>query len=210
MSEHPTYNPIVRVIDDDVGVRDGLTNLLQAAGLSVLSYVSPREFIKAWRPSDQGCLILDIRFPDENGLDFQTQLQSLAVTMPVILMSGYADVPSTVRGMKAGAIDFLTKPFDDEAVLDAIDTAFKTDVTRVENESQLRMLAKRHASLTTRERQVFSLVTLGLMNKQIAGELNLSEITVKVHRGTMMRKMNVKTLADLVRASELLKFDEDL
>jgi FixJ family two-component response regulator len=201
----PSYMPVVHIVDDDVAVRNGLTNLLRAAALSVLSFCSPQEFMETRRASNHGCLILDIRFPGVSGLDFQSQLQNLEMTMPVILMTGHADVPSSVRGMKAGAIDFLTKPFDDQSILDAIAAAFKSDATRFQNEAQTSRLAERYARLTTREKEVLALVTKGLMNKQVAGELNLSEITVKVHRGTMMRKMKVRTLADLVRAAETLK-----
>jgi FixJ family two-component response regulator len=199
------YKPVVHIVDDDVTVRDGLTNLLRSAALPVITFCSPRQFIESWQASDQGCLVLDIHFPDGSGLDFQARLRSLEISMPVILMSGYADVPSSVRGMKAGAVDFLTKPFDDQSLLDAIAAALKRDAIRFQSETKVFGLAARYASLTSREREVFALVTKGLMNKQVAGKLNLSEITVKVHRGTMMRKMKMRTFADLVRASETLK-----
>jgi FixJ family two-component response regulator len=199
------YKPVVHIVDDDVTVRDALTNLLHSAALSVITFCSPRQFIESWQGSDQGCLVLDIHFPDGSGLDFQARLRSLEISMPVILMSGYADVPSSVRGMKAGAVDFLTKPFDDQSLLDAIAAAFKRDAIRFRSETKVFGLAIRYASLTSREREVFALVTKGFMNKQVAGKLNLSEITVKVHRGTMMRKMKMRTLADLVRAAEALK-----
>jgi FixJ family two-component response regulator len=201
------YNPVVHIVDDDVALRDGLTNFLQAAGLSALSFPSPHEFIKSWRASNQGCVILDMRFPNESGLDFQSQLQGSQMLMPIILMTGYADVASSVKAMKAGAVDFLTKPFDGQAVLSAIADAFASDAGRVHDESRSTRLTDQYATLTNREQEVFALVTKGLMNKQIAGELRLSEITVKVHRGTMMRKMKVRTLADLVRISEKLSFD---
>jgi FixJ family two-component response regulator len=140
-------------------------------------------------------------------LEFQSQLQELEMLMPVILMTGYADVASSVKAMKAGAIDFLTKPFDDRAVLAAIAVGFARDSRRVQDESRSSRLIDQYATLTNREKEVFGLVTKGLMNKQVAGELRLSEITVKVHRGTMMRKMKVRTLADLVRAAEKLSVD---
>jgi FixJ family two-component response regulator len=201
------HTPVVHIIDDDVALREGLTNFLQAAGLSALSFSSPHEFVESWKASDQGCVILDMRFPSESGLEFQSGLQELEMMMPVILMTGYADVASSVKAMKAGAIDFLIKPVDDQALLTAIATAFARDEMRVQNESRVSRLIDQYATLTNREKEVFALVTKGLMNKQIAGELNLSEITVKVHRGTMMRKMKVRTLADLVRAAEKLKGD---
>jgi FixJ family two-component response regulator len=203
----PLYKPVVHIIDDDVALREGLTGFLEAAKLSVVSFSSPQAFMDSWTASDQGCVILDMRFPSGSGLDFQFQLQELEMLMPVILMTGYADVASSVRAMKAGAIDFLTKPLDDQALLAAIATGFDRDAGRVQDESRSSRLIDQYATLTNREKEVFALVTKGLMNKQVAGELSLSEITVKVHRGTMMRKMKVKTLADLVRAAEKLSAD---
>jgi FixJ family two-component response regulator len=204
VSAPPFYTPVVHIIDDDVALCDGLTNFLQAAGHSVVSFQSPHEFVEAWKASDQGCVILDMHFPSESGLDFQAQLQTFQMLMPVILMTGYADVPSSVKAMKAGAIDFLTKPCDGQTVLCAISAGFERDAERVQIESQFSLLHDQYAMLTNREKEVFALVARGLMNKQIAAELHLSEITVKVHRGTMMRKLKVKTLADLVRLSEKL------
>jgi FixJ family two-component response regulator len=204
----PSYNPVVHIIDDDVALREGLTNFLEAAGLSACSFSSPLEFIELWKASDQGCVILDMRFPSASGLDFQSELQDLAMMMPVILMTGYADVASSVKAMKAGAIDFLTKPIDDQAVLAAIAAGFARDAQRVQHEARSSRLIDQYGTLTSREKEVFALVTKGLMNKQIAGALKLSEITVKVHRGTMMRKMKVRTLADLVRAAEQLNLDQ--
>jgi FixJ family two-component response regulator len=201
-SDTPLYNPVVHIIDDDVALREGLTNFLQAAWMVASSFSSPHEFIESWKASDQGCVILDMRFPSASGLDFQSQLQDLEMLMPVILMTGYADVASSVKAMKAGAIDFLTKPIDGEAVLTAIAAGFARDAQRVKDEARSSRLIDQYATLTSREKEVFALVTKGLMNKQIAGELRLSEITVKVHRGTMMRKMKVRTLADLVRVAE--------
>ncbi len=201
----PPHKPVVHIVDDDRAVQEGLSNLLRSASFSVASFFSPKEFLDSWQRSSHGCVILDIRFPDESGLDCQARFQRLEMTMPVILMTGHADVPSSVKGMKAGAVDFLTKPFDDRSILDAIATAFERDATRFRNECGSSRLFERYATLTHREKEVFALVTQGLMNKQIAGQLDLSEITVKVHRGTMMRKMNVRTVADLVRASEALK-----
>lgn len=203
-SSPPPYTPVAHIIDDDAGVRDALSNLIRSAGHNAKAFSSPGEFVEAWRPTHQGCVLLDIWFPHESGLDFQEQLRQLEMTMPVILITGKADVPTSVRGMKAGAVDFLTKPFDDQVLLDAIQTAFLRDQARVSGEAKLLLLSEKYASLTSREKEVLALVAKGLMNKQIAAALSLSEITVKVHRGTMMRKMNVRTVADLVRISEML------
>jgi FixJ family two-component response regulator len=201
----PAYQPVVHIIDDDGGVRDGLSNLARSAGFSTKCFASPAHFIESWQPTDRGCVLLDIWFPDESGLDFQSQLQQLEMPLPIILITGQPDVLSSVKGMKAGALDFLVKPFDDQMVLNAIRNALASDKDRFSEEAKLSLLSDRYTSLTSREKEVFALVTKGLMNKQIAGALDLSEITVKVHRGTMMRKMNVRTLADLVRVAETLK-----
>lgn len=198
---------VVHVVDDDPAARDGLANLLRSAGFAVQSFSSPKEFADHWRPTDRGCLILDIHFPEHSGLDFQLQLKNSGIAMPVILMTGHADVSMSIRGMKGGAVDFLIKPFEEQPVLNAIAEAFERDALRIRRETQLSNVAQLFGALTSREKQVFALVTKGLMNKQIAGELNLSEITVKVHRGTLMRKMKVRTLADLVKASEILRVE---
>ncbi|WP_246664493.1 response regulator [Tardiphaga sp. P9-11] len=192
------------IIDDDEGAREGLANLLASEGMASASYASPQEFLRAWSPTDSGCVILDIRFPDESGLDFQLQMNERGIALPVILVTGFADIESSVRGLKAGAIDFLLKPYDDGHLLSAIADAFEQDASRVRRERDQANLVDRFATLTLREQQVFSLVVRGLMNKQVAAAMNLSEITVKVHRGSMMRKMDLRTLADLVRASERL------
>lgn len=196
--------PKIHVIDDDLPLREGLANLLRSYDFSVATFGSPQAFIAAWDTQDCGCLLLDIRFPGANGLDFQKQFQNAGIRMPVILMTAHADVPSSVRGMKAGAIDFLIKPFDDDDLIGAVTVALDRDAARYEKEFLLSGFTSRYASLTSREKEVLALVVTGLMNKQVAGELGLSEITVKVHRGTMMRKMGVRTLPDLVRAFEAL------
>lgn len=197
--------PTAYVIDDDAALLSGIDNLLRAAGIATRIFTSPQAFRAAWRPSHCGCIILDIRFPEISGLDVQGELRESGIFMPVILMTGHADVPSSVRGMKAGAVDFLTKPFDEEDLLEAVTTAFDRDRERCAAEAGRSSLLRRYGELTAREKEVLALVTTGLMNKQVAGVLNLSEITVKVHRGTMMKKMGLRTLAELVKASELLK-----
>jgi FixJ family two-component response regulator len=195
----------VHVIDDDDGLRAGLANLLRSSGLEVTTFSSPRAFLDALRPDARGCLLLDIHFPETNGLDFQTDLLASECAMPVIIMTGYADVASSIRGMKSGAADFLVKPFDDADLLAAVAVALEREELLWLSRATIRDATERFASLTARERQVFASVTAGRMNKQVAFDLGLSEITVKTHRGTMMRKMNVRTLADLVRTAETLK-----
>ncbi|MGO4287843.1 response regulator transcription factor [Bosea sp. TAB14] len=197
--------PVVRVIDDDAALRGALANLLRSAAFDVAEFPSPQHFIEAWRPSDCGCLLLDIQFPGMNGLDFQARFREVGIAMPIILMTGHADVPSSIRGLKSGAIDFLVKPFDDADLVEAVTTALQKDAKRSVSDAAVADVTEKYASLTSREKEVLALVVEGLMNKQIAFELSLSEITVKVHRGTMMRKMKVRTVADLVRASEILK-----
>jgi FixJ family two-component response regulator len=195
----------VHVIDDDDGLRAGLANLLRSSGLEVTTFPSPQAFLDALAPNARGCLLLDIHFPDTNGLDFQTELLTSECAMPVIIMTGHADVASSIRGMKSGAADFLIKPFDDADLLAAVAVGLEREEFLWLARATIRDAKERFARLTSRERQVFALVTAGLMNKQVAFDLGLSEITVKTHRGTMMRKMNVRTLADLVRTAEILK-----
>jgi FixJ family two-component response regulator len=199
------YLPKVFVVDDDTSVREGLTNFLQSSGFSVVSFSSPQQFMSAMDASGHGCLVLDVRFPGESGLDLQDFLRRQSIPMPIILISGDADVPSSVRGMKAGGVDFLTKPIDESSLLDAINTAFQRNADRLQAEQQSAGPRRRYSSLTKREREVLEFITRGLMNKQVAHELGLSEVTVKVHRATMMRKLNVRTLADLARLTETLR-----
>ena len=195
---------VVHIVDDDKSFRLSLDGLLRSIGMQTRLYGSVTEFLDAPRPSAPGCLLLDVRLPGTSGLDLQAQLRALNINLPVILMTGHADVPMSVKGMKAGAIDFLTKPFRDQDLLDAIAAAVERDRRRCELEREMADLRERYAQLSPREKEVMLLVTSGKMNKQAAGELHLSEITVKIHRGAAMRKMGARTLTDLVRMAEAL------
>lgn len=194
----------VCIIDDDESLRLALDSLMRSVGLSTRCFASTREFLESRRPDTQGCLLLDIRLPGVSGLDFQAQMAALGIRLPVILMTGHGDIPMTVRGMKAGAVDFLTKPLRDQDLIDAVAVAVERDRIRRLRERETAEVEQRYASLTPRERQVMALVAEGLLNKQVAGELGLSEITVKIHRGAAMRKMHARTLPDLVRMAETL------
>lgn len=200
----PVVHPVVHIIDDDVSLGAALANLLRSLGFQVALFSSPDAFLAGWQPDDCGCLLLDLRFPTGNGLDYLAAFGEAGVAMPVILMTGHADVASSVRGMKAGAIDYLVKPFDDEDLVAALEVALERDSALRQKAADLSGVAGRYATLTSREKEVLALVITGLMNKQVAGKLGLSEITVKVHRGTMMRKMGLLNVADLVRAAETL------
>lgn len=194
----------VYVIDDDADVRGSLCNLLRSAGFDASQHESPDDFLAGGLSETPSCLVLDIRLRGRNGLDFQEQLTARGINIPVILMTGHGDIPMTVRGMKAGAVDFLPKPFSDNHILSAVAAAIEADRTRRENMAGTEELRQLHERLTPREREVMALVVTGLMNKQVAGRLELSEITVKIHRSNVMRKMKAQSLADLVRMAELL------
>ncbi|MBU0583219.1 MAG: response regulator [Alphaproteobacteria bacterium] len=196
---------MVYIVDDDADLRDALSNLFRSVGLPVGVFGSATEFMESQLAEVPSCLVLDIRLPGVSGLDFQTQLIRAGIGMPIVFMTGHADVPMSVRAMKAGAIDFLTKPFRDQDMLDAVYSAIEVDRKRRQADADVAGLNELYDSLTKREREVMQLVTRGLMNKQIAGELGLSEITVKIHRGNVMRKMAVRSVADLVRAAERLE-----
>ncbi len=195
---------MVFVVDDDASMREALGNLLQSVNLQVELFGSASEMLNSKLPEAASCLVLDIRLPGMSGLDFQARLARANIRTPIIFMSGHADIPMSVRAMKAGAVDFLTKPFRDQDMLDAVTLAIARDRQRREDEKLAAEARALFETLTPREREVMTLVTGGLMNKQVAGRLGLSVVTVKIHRGQLMRKMGVKTLADLVRMAESL------
>jgi len=200
-----TERPLVLVVDDDPSIREALAALFRSVGLDAEVFGSTMALLQRRPPDVQSCLVLDVRLPGLSGLDFQTQLAKLYREIPVIFMTGHGDIPMSVRAMKAGAVDFLAKPFRDQDMLDAVAIALERDRARRSALGQLASLRARFETLTARERQVMSHVTAGLMNKQIAAEIGLSEITVKLHRGNVMRKMEARSVADLVRMAEALR-----
>jgi FixJ family two-component response regulator len=202
--DEPQSRPIVFVVDDDASVRNALANLFRSVDLRVELFGSAPEFLSSKLPDVASCLVLDIRLPGLSGLDFQTELAKANIHIPIIFMTGHGDIPMTVRAMKAGAVDFLSKPFRDQDMLDAVATAIERDRKRRESEKAASDLRAHFETLTPREREVMALVTAGLMNKHIAAEIGVSEITVKIHRGHTMKKMDARSLADLVRMAEVL------
>ena len=205
MPSEPHDSGFVHIVDDDESLREALKSLVRSVGMQAAAYGSVQEFIDAKIAERPGCIVLDVRLPGVSGLEFQTQLATFGIRLPVILITGHGDIPMTVRAMKAGAVDFLAKPFRDQDLLDAIAVAIERDRARRAVDRQAADLNARYGALSPRERQVMQLVTAGKLNKQVAGELGLSEITVKIHRGAAMRKMGARTLADLVRMAEALK-----
>jgi len=196
--------PFVFVIDDDPSLRAALDSLIRSVRLNVRSFGTTEEFLQAKRPDSPGCIVLDVRLPGLSGLDFQHEMTKSRIYLPVIFITGHGDVPMSVRAFKAGAIEFLTKPFRDQDLLDAIHLGIDRDRTRRQTEAVVAELRERFGSLTAREREIMLRVVSGRPNKQVAAELKLSEFTVKVHRGHVMRKMKAKTLADLVRMADKL------
>jgi FixJ family two-component response regulator len=199
----PDVTPIVFVVDDDISVRESLELLIKSAGWRPQTFVSAHDFLARPRATVPCCLVLDVTLPGLNGLELQQQLTE-RTDMPIIFITGYGDVPMTVKAMKAGAVEFLTKPFNDTVLLDAIRGAIERSRAAMQDESQLQVLRSCYASLTPRERDVMALVVSGLLNKQVGGELGISEITVKAHRGQVMRKMKADSLPDLVKMSARL------
>jgi FixJ family two-component response regulator len=197
--------PIVFIVEDDISFREALKRLFRTVDLRTEVFGSASELLQYKLPDVPGCLILDVRLPGVSGLDIQSELTKANIHIPIIFMTGHGDIPMSVRAMKAGAVDFLTKPFRDQDILDAVIAAIDRDRLRREKEREVSGLQALFESLSAREREIMALVTTGLMNKQVAAEVGLSEITVKIHRGNVMRKMGARTLADLVRMAESLQ-----
>jgi len=196
--------PIVFVVDDESAVGVSIKRLLHSVGLEARHFTSASEFLRAKRPDAPGCIVLDVRLPDLSGLDLQQELAKANVDLPVIFVTGHADIPMTVRAMKAGAVEFLTKPFREQELLEAVQRAISRHRQTLDRRASMRVLQSRYELLTPREREVYPLVASGLLNKQVAAELNASEKTIKVHRGQLMQKMEAHSLSDLIRMAEQL------
>jgi FixJ family two-component response regulator len=203
----PNFTPIVFVVDDDISVRESLELLIRCEGWQVETFESAREFLSRPLPLVPSCVILDLSLPDLNGLEVQKIIARERAEMPIIFISGHGDIPATVQAMKAGAVDFLVKPFKDDALLGSIRHGLERSRKALDRETEIRNVRNRYVSLTPRERQVMTLVVSGLLNKQVGGELGISEITVKAHRGQVMQKMKANSLADLVRMSGKIRAD---
>ncbi len=208
MEESPSSQPLIRIVDDDRSVRVALVDLFKSIDLEAIAYESPRALLDADNLDTPGCIVLDVRFSGASGLDFQSELQSAGNRMPIIVVTGHGDIPMTVRAMKAGAMDFLTKPFREQDLIDAVTGAIKRDeVIRTQSQSRSDV-EKLRESLTPREVEVMHAVVNGYMNKQIAGQLGISMVTVKLHRSNLMKKMRARSVADLVKKAELLTQDQ--
>jgi FixJ family two-component response regulator len=201
----PVGVPTVFIIDDDRGMRQSIQDLVESVGLHAESFATGGEFLNRKRTNDPSCLVLDIRLPQMSGLDFQRQLAETGMQIPIIFVTAHGDVPMSVRALKSGAVEFLTKPFRDQDLLDAIQQALQRDRAAQEQQAEIRDLQERYGALTARERQVMALVVSGMLNKQIASEIGASEATVKIHRGNVMRKMQAGSVVDLVRMADKLK-----
>jgi FixJ family two-component response regulator len=196
--------PVVFIIDDDASVREGLADLFQSIGMAALSFGSTQEFLESRRPDSPGCIVLDVRLPGQSGLEFQRQLAQADILLPIIFISGHGDIPMSVQAMKSGAIEFLTKPLHEQQLLDAVQAGLERDRSRRLEARTVAELRSRYESLTPREREVFALVITGRPNKQIAASLELSEMTVKVHRSQLTRKMHAKSVIELARMADKL------
>ncbi|HEV2717210.1 MAG TPA: response regulator transcription factor [Terriglobales bacterium] len=204
MNPRAEQQPTVFVIDDEGAMREALSSLFRSVGLQVKAFASAPEFLQSKLSDGPCCMVLDVRLPELSGLDFQTELARRNIQIPIVFMTGHGDIPMSVRAMKAGAVEFLPKPFRDQDMLDAVQTGLEQDRKRRKNAGDMTKLKASFDSLTAREKEIFVLVTAGLMNKQIAAEIGITEITVKVHRGNVMRKMGAKSLAQLVRMADAL------
>jgi FixJ family two-component response regulator len=205
MRSVPNEKPLVHVVDDDASLRSALAGLFDSVGLQTETYATAEDFLSANLMDRPGCIVLDVRLPDMNGLEFQGRLTQIGVGIPVVMMTGFGDIPMSVHAMKHGAVDFLAKPFRDQDMLDAVMAAIERDRQRRVVEHDVSQLRERFETLSPREQEVMFHVASGKMNKQVAGDLGISEITVKIHRGAAMHKMGARTYAELVRMADVLK-----
>lgn len=204
MPTPPRSDAVIAIVDDDLSVREGLSSLIRSAGLQVETFASAPEFLARPAAETPSCLVLDLELPGLSGLDLQKQMAESGLEIPIVFLTGHGDIPASVKAMKAGAVEFLTKPFDEQELLRAIQEAIERDRRTRQQRTEMRELRGRYESLTTREQEVMRHVVSGLLNKQIAAELNITEFTVKIHRGHVMRKMRADSVADLVRMAESL------